>query len=121
QGTGDGDAVVPVADEVVVPQLVDVDRRDLLADAAGTGDALPPRAALVGGGPEAAVEVLHLVDRADDRVERDQLQPEASLAASAEGVDDLVERQRPRGFTALAAQAGGQRRQRLQATRPHEV
>ena len=73
---GDRDAVVAVADEVEVAELVDVDRREVLAEPALLGERLPALPAAVGGGPEAPVEVPHLVDRPDDLLERDLLQAE---------------------------------------------
>ena len=90
---GDRHAVVAVADEVQVADPVDGDRRERLAAALGGGDPLPAAAHARGGGAEAAVEVARAVDGADDRVERDRLQPELRLADHPERVDDLVERQ----------------------------
>src|ERR671917_564658 len=62
----------------------------------GGEDSPPPRAA--------AVEVARPVDRADDRVERDRLEPERDLAGHAERLDDLVERQDQRDVVGLAPQ-----------------
>ena len=85
------DAVVAVAHEVEVAELVDVDRRERLPGAALQGHPLPPLAAPVRRGPEPAVEVAHLVDRADDRVHRDHLQAQGALAAPAQCLDHLGE------------------------------
>ena len=60
---------------------------------------LAPAAASAGGcgrrsGGSGGRSRLHLVDRADDLVERDHLDPQGALAAAAERVDDLAERER---------------------------
>jgi hypothetical protein len=71
--------VVPVADEVHLADLIDVDRRERLAAPGCLGDALPALAVAPGPGPELRIEVTHLVDRAHDPVDRDELDAERDL------------------------------------------
>ena len=97
-------AVVAVAHEVQVADLEERDRRHRLAAALGGGDPLPARAQPRRGRPEAAVEVDRAVDRADDRVERDDLQPAVDLAGAPERVDDLLEREDQPDVVGLAPQ-----------------
>ena len=89
---GDRDPVVAVDDEVQGADPVDVDRRHVGAAAHRGRDPLPAPADPVRGRAEAAVELAaRAVDRADDRVELDRLEPEPALAAAPERLDDLVE------------------------------
>ena len=90
---GDRHAVVAVAHEVEVADLVERDRRQRLAAPLGGRDPLPPAAQPCRGGAQAAVEVDAAVDGADDRVERHDLQPEIVLAGPPERLHDLLERQ----------------------------
>ena len=65
----------------------------------------PSGTAPAGGGPEAAVEIVPRVDRADDRVQPYRLQAQVAFAALAQCAEDLVERQDAVDVTGLAAQA----------------
>ena len=120
---GDGDAVVAVADEVHVADAVDGDRRQGLAAARGVGDPLPARADARGRRAELAVEaaVRPAVDRAQDRVELDRLQPDVALLDPPERVDDLLERQDDVDVARVAAQPAGELRHDLPAPRALEV
>ena len=118
---GDGHAVVAVAHEVQVADAVDRDRRERLAAALGRRDPLPATTYARGGRPEAAVEVVRAVDRADDRVELDRLEPELDLADHAERVDDLVEREDQPDVVGLAAQPPSELGEQLRAPRAREV
>jgi hypothetical protein len=83
--------VVSVLDEVHLPDLVEVDRREVLAPSYGGGQPLEAVAGEIAGGPEAPVEAGATVDRADDVVQRDLAQPERDLAATAERAHHLIE------------------------------
>ena len=113
--------VVPVADEVDVADLVDVDRRQRLAPSHRLVDPLEPPPAQPGARPELRVELAYPVHRADDLLHRDHLHAEGDLVDEAERVDDLLERQRVAVAALLAQQAGGQRRDDLQAAGAEEV
>src|SRR2546426_7150866 len=93
QGVRHGDAVVPVAHEVQVPDLVDVDRRHGLSAALGEVDALPAAADTVRLGPESTVELAGPVDAADDRLDGDRANAQPTVPHAAQGRDDLLERQ----------------------------
>ena len=97
-----------VDDEVQGADAVDVDRRHRLAAAGRGGDPLPAPAHPARGGPEAAIELARDVDRADDRVEVDRLQPQPPLPTTAKRGDDLVEREDQADVVGLATQAGGE-------------
>ena len=113
--------MVAVLHEVQLADPVDVDRRHLLAPAAGRGDALPAPAHPGRGGAERAVELaVGAVDGAHDRVERDGLHAEVALAAAPERRHDLLEGQHDRHVVGLAAQARGDRGQRAAAALPRE-
>ena len=118
---GDRDPVVAVLDEVQLADPVDVDRRHRLAAAHRLRDPLPAPAQAPRGGAEAAVELARAIDRADDRVELDRLQPEPPLAALAERLDDLVEGQDDVDVVGLAAQALGEIGEPVAAARAAEV
>jgi hypothetical protein len=118
---GDGDAVVAVAYEVQVPDPVQGDRRQRLAAALGGGDPLPAAAQARRGGAEAAIEVRRAVDRADDRVQRHDLQPDVLPAGDAERVHNLLEREYQRDIARLAAQAAADVGQQARAPRAREV
>jgi hypothetical protein len=90
---GHRDAMVAVADEVHVPDPVDVDRRHPLAAPDRLRDPLPPPLHAARGRAKAPIELAGAVDRADDRVERDRLEPEPPLALATERLDHLVEGQ----------------------------
>ena len=109
---------MPVADEVLLPDLVDVDRRQLLAAADGLGDPLPAGPATPGCRAELRVEVTHLVDRADDLVEGDDLDPEVALPELPQGADDLVERERR---AVAAEEPAAEAAHPLLAAHPQEV
>jgi hypothetical protein len=113
--------VVAVADEVQAADAVDLDRRDRRAAPLRQRQLLPPGPDPVGGGPEAAVEFVPRVDRADDRVQRYRLQSQLPLAAPAERAGDLVERHEAVAVTALAAQPVRQRGQDLVLPGAQEV
>ena len=68
-------------------------------------------------GPEAAVEVLRAVDRADDRVELDDLQAALALARAAERLHDLLEGQDQRDVVGLAPQPATEVRQDVRTPR----
>ncbi len=118
---GDRDAVVAVADEVQLADAIDVDRRQRLAAAHRLGDALPAAAKPGGLGAELAIELALAIDRADDRVELDRLQPEALLAAVAERREHLVERKHETDLAGLAAQARAQARELLAPSSAAEI
>ena len=113
--------MVAVADEVQVADPVDRDRGERLPAALGGGDPLPAAAHARRGRAEAAVEVARAIDGADDRVERDRLEPELDLADHAERLDDLVERQDQRDVVGLAAQPPAELGEQLRAPRAREV
>jgi hypothetical protein len=113
--------VVPVAHEVQVADPVDGDRRERLAAPLRRRDPLPPPAHARRRGAEAAVEVARPVDGADDRVERDRLQPQLDLADQAERVDDLVEREDQADVVGLPAQPPAQLREELRSAGAREV
>ena len=118
---GDRDAVVAVLDEVQLADPIDADRRHRLAAAHRLGDPLPAAAHPARGGAEAAVELARAVDGADDRVERDRLQPEPALAAPPERLDHLVEGQDQVDVVGLAAQPRGEAGELLAPPRAAEV
>ena len=98
----DRHAVVAVAHEVQVADLVERDRRQRLAATLGGGDPLPAAAEPRRGGPQAAVEVDRAVDAPDDLLQRHHLQPEVVLAGAPERLHDLLERQHERDVVGLA-------------------
>ena len=104
EGLGHRHAVVAVADEEQVADLVQRDRRQRLPAPLGGGDPLPARAQPRRGRPEAAVEVGGAVDGADDRVQRHDLEPAVLAPDHAEGVDDLLEREDQPDVVGLAPQ-----------------
>ena len=103
-----GNAVVAVADEVQVADPVDVDRRHGLPAPDCLCDAFPSTPDPSRSRPEAAVEIAGSIHRADDRVERYDLEPEARLTSPAERLDDLVEREDYVDVVGLAPKAPGQ-------------
>jgi hypothetical protein len=118
---GDAHAVVPVADEVRLADLVEADRRHVLPAAHGLGDAFPPPAGQAAGGGEVAVEAALAVDRPDDRVERHRPQAERALADPPELGDDLVERQDEVDVARAAADRPAEPAQRLAPAGAQEV
>ena len=74
----DRHSVVAVADEVELADAEQVDRRERLAAARGGRDLLPAPAGASRGRAEAAIVVAAAVDRADDRVERHDGEPNPS-------------------------------------------
>ena len=94
---------------------------------------LPAPPAAAAGRAELRVEVAHLVDRADDVVDRDHLDAQRHLADQPERVDDLLERRAPCGrrcpcpasgrparpAPAGAGRAGSRSRRRLAGSRCH--
>jgi hypothetical protein len=116
-----GHAVVAVAHEVEVADLVERDRRQRLAAPLGGGDALPARAQPRRGGPEAAVEVRGAVDRAHDRVQRHDLQPGVLAADDAERLHDLLEGEDQADVVGLAPQPAADVGQQARTARAREV
>jgi hypothetical protein len=112
--------MVAVLDEVQLTDAVDVDGRHGLALALRGVDSLPAWAHSARGGTEAAVELAVAVDGSDDRVQRDRLQAQVSLAPAAQSAHHFLEGQDD-GQVALAAQAGRDLRQRAPAPRAPEV
>jgi len=90
QVAGEGDAVVPVLDEVRAAELEDLDRRDLavLERRAQAGDARPrdPPAR-----PEVPVEVGTAVDRPDDPLDGDLAQAQVRPADDSQPPARLLE------------------------------
>ena len=81
---GDRDPVMAVLHEVQVTDPVHLDRRDRLTAPLGQRQPLPALPHPPARRPEPPVEVAGRVDRADDRVKPDRVQPEPALAALAE-------------------------------------
>jgi len=73
------------------------------AAALGLGHPLPAFARPARGGAKAAVEVARAVDRPDDRVEGDRLEPHVVLAAAPERPEHVVEREDDVHVARLAA------------------
>jgi hypothetical protein len=67
------------------------------------------------------VEVVPLLGRADDRVQRYRLQAQLPLAAHAQRTGDLIQRQEAVAVSGLAAQAVRQCGQELVPPGPQEV
>ena len=121
ESAGDRDTVVPVAHEVDVAHLQQVDRRHRLTSAHRGVDLLPACANPARGGAKAAIEIALAIDRADDRVERDDLQAEVRLARPAKGLDDLLEGEDQPDVVGLAPQPPGDLAEQPGATCPREV
>ena len=79
-----------VTDEVDLADPQQVDRRQRLAAPHDRRDVLPARAHPARGRAEAAVELTRAVDAADDRVQRDDLQPDPAFGHEPERGDDLL-------------------------------
>ena len=77
---GHGDAVVAIADEVHVTDLVDLDRGEDGACQTGPVQRFPSLAADRPAWAEAAVEVAHAADAADDGVDVQVVESEIALA-----------------------------------------
>jgi hypothetical protein len=93
--------MVAVDDEMQVANAVDVDRRHRASAPAGRGDALPPSSGPRRRRAKPAVELgAPAIDSADDRVERDGLQPQMPLAGATERRHHLLERQHERHVVA---------------------
>ena len=121
QGARHRHAVVPVAHEVQLADPVQGDRRHRLAAALGLGHAFPASAQPAGRGPEAAVEFLRAIDRADDRVELHHPQTEMALARAAQGRQHLLQRQDEPHVVGLAPQAPSQVLEHARSPRAKEV
>ncbi|CAA9515010.1 MAG: hypothetical protein AVDCRST_MAG13-3020 [uncultured Solirubrobacteraceae bacterium] len=120
-GERHGHPVVAVLDEVQAVDPVDVDRRHVLPAAPGGRHAEPAVAELAGGRPERAVELVVASDRADDRVQRDGLEPQVGLGAAAERGHDVLERQHVHRVPGLPAHARAQLLERVAAQPAVEV
>ena len=107
-GGRDGHPVVPIDHEVQPADPVHLDRRDGLPAPPGQGQSLPARPDPVGGGPEPGIEVTPCVDRADDRVQPDDLQAEPPLAAPAERGEYVVQCHQAARAARPAADPSGQ-------------
>ncbi len=93
EGTGDGDPMMAVADEMQLPDAVQIDRRERLPAPGCCGEPLEALPGLAARRPEVAVEAADPVGRADDRVEGDRLQAQRDDLARTERGDHLVVRQ----------------------------
>jgi hypothetical protein len=113
--------VMPVADEMLAAHAVHLDRRDRRTAPLRECQLLPAFPHPAGGGPEAPVEVVPLLGRADDRVQRYRLQAQLPLAAPAEHTGDLIKPQQAVAVVGLAGQAVRQRGQHLVPPGPQEV
>jgi hypothetical protein len=117
----DRHAVVPVADEVQVADLVERDRRERLAAALGGGDPLPAAAQAGRRRAQAAVEVDGAVDAPDDLLQRYHLQPEVVLARAPERLHDLLERKHERDVVGLAPKPAADVREKARPAGAGEV
>jgi DNA-binding CsgD family transcriptional regulator len=105
-------AMVAVLDEVQLPDPIDVDWRHRFPAAACRGDRLPPSLDPVRSWSKKPVKLATLaIDAADDRIERDLLDPDVALGNPPQGGHHVIKGQQCQRAVGLCRQAQGNPRQ----------
>src|SRR5205807_9960956 len=108
EGTGDRNPVMAIADEIQLSDPRQVDRRERAPATHHLGNLFPPSPNAPRGRTKAAIEVTSAVDRANDRVQRDNLETERTLTDEAECLNDFLVRQHDPNVVGLAAESSGE-------------